>query len=561
MAFLIDVSDERRARVHEMVSDGSNPRPAFFVLVAISTLIAAFGLLSDSTAVVIGAMLVAPLMTPILGLALALVRGDAKLLGYALRAEGLGILIAVAASTLLGLAIPYFEATPEMLSRTRPNLLDLLVAVLAGLAGAYAMVEERLSPMLPGVAISTAIVPPLANTGLSLSIGAYEGASGSFLLFFTNFLSILLVSAFVFYLSGMAGTLWPPSTKTVARRFGLAAVGFLIVGVFLSVELSRMLEHRRMGRDIRVVLRQALADLRATGLVKLVHERKGDEVVVLAHVDAPGVVAPARVKAIEQRLEETLGVPIDLFLRTTLTREVSSAGAFNNLVATTLDGFTLTGQSSKRARVVLVAEQIIREYLGDRISLQLEGLQSVAVGDQVALIAEVTGARRLRRGEIGELEERIQAQVTGTPVRLAVRHESTGLSDRRGAFRTELTMRRPASEHEQAVIDRIHNIARTSLREAGYRLDGWSVAPLEGTFYGLFEVKGPRLFTREELLELKGLLEAAIEEPLEIYVRSVPETVVSEEGHTSLEELLASFDERTQAAYGLETRELIEGWR
>ena len=80
-----------------------------------------------------------------------------------------------------------FEPSPEMLSRTRPNLFDLFVAVLAGFAGAYALVDEKISPALPGVAIATAIVPPLANSGLCLALGEVNAGIGSFLLFFCQF--------------------------------------------------------------------------------------------------------------------------------------------------------------------------------------------------------------------------------------------------------------------------------------------------------------------------------------------------------------------------------------
>lgn len=110
----LEITREHRVSVTDQITHGSNPRPTFFFFVAISTLIAAFGLLMDSTAVVIGAMLVAPPMTPILGLGLALVQGNSKLLGYAFRSEVVGVLVAVAASLLVGLSLPYFEPTPEM---------------------------------------------------------------------------------------------------------------------------------------------------------------------------------------------------------------------------------------------------------------------------------------------------------------------------------------------------------------------------------------------------------------------------------------------------------------
>ena len=195
-----------RARVViQEISEASEPGLRFYILVVVSTMIAGFGLAMNSTAVIIGAMLVAPLMTPIFGMALALIRGDAHLLGRASQAELAGVAAAILMGFFLGLVYPSLEPTPEMLSRTQPQLFDLMVAIFSGFAGAYALVDEKISPALPGVAIATAIVPPLANTGLCFAVGAYAGGIGSFLLFFSNFLSILLVASVVFWLFGMAG--------------------------------------------------------------------------------------------------------------------------------------------------------------------------------------------------------------------------------------------------------------------------------------------------------------------------------------------------------------------
>lgn len=204
----LQISSERLAAVRSHIRDNSMPEVRFYVMVLVSTLIASFGLVSDSTAVVIGAMLVAPLMTPIFGISMAMVRGESHLLKDALQAELLGVLMAIIMGILVGLLMnglaPSYEATNEMLSRTCPNLFDLCVAVLAGFAGAYALLDEKISPALPGVAIATAIVPPLANCGLCVSYGAYNDALGSFLLFFANFLSILLICLAV-VLSGRYG--------------------------------------------------------------------------------------------------------------------------------------------------------------------------------------------------------------------------------------------------------------------------------------------------------------------------------------------------------------------
>jgi hypothetical protein len=144
--FKTKVSDERALTVYKDIARGSEPELRFYVLVAASTVIAVFGLIQNSTAVVIGAMLVAPLMTPIFGIALALVRSHASLLGRAIRAEIAGVILTILLGAGCGVIFPELQVTPEMLSRTSPTLLDLLVAIFAGLAGAYAMVDEHLSP-------------------------------------------------------------------------------------------------------------------------------------------------------------------------------------------------------------------------------------------------------------------------------------------------------------------------------------------------------------------------------------------------------------------------------
>ena len=108
-----------------------------------------------------------------------------------------------------------------MLSRTQPNLLDLLVAVSAGFAGAFAMIDERAEPDAAGVAIATAIVPPIANSGLCLAVGAFHGAYGSFLLFLANCLSIIIVSCATFIAGGLARKVpWAEKWGTVQERFG-----------------------------------------------------------------------------------------------------------------------------------------------------------------------------------------------------------------------------------------------------------------------------------------------------------------------------------------------------
>ena len=240
----ISTTPERRDQVVEDISAGSEPGSRFYLLLSTSALIAAFGLMANSTAVIIGAMLVSPLMTPIIGTALGLVIGDGKLFANSLRSVVIGVVLAIVSSAILGFLPLALDATPEMLARVQPTLLDLMVAILAGFAGSYAMIDEKVSPALPGVAIAVAIVPPLSNTGICLSLGYYAGAFGSFTLFFANFLSILLVAALTFAAAGLSpGTRLTQSAHLV-RSFVIAALGFVIVAGFLTYSLVKIVEER-----------------------------------------------------------------------------------------------------------------------------------------------------------------------------------------------------------------------------------------------------------------------------------------------------------------------------
>ncbi|MBU4575559.1 MAG: DUF389 domain-containing protein, partial [Proteobacteria bacterium] len=145
------VSQARGEQIINEISVGSTPALGYYALISAASLIASLGLVANSAAVVIGAMLVSPLMTPIFGIALGMVRGDTPLLSQAFRAEFGGVFLAVAFGTVFGTLPVVQDVTSEMLARTYPTLLDLLVAVFAGLAGTLAVLDERISPVLPGV--------------------------------------------------------------------------------------------------------------------------------------------------------------------------------------------------------------------------------------------------------------------------------------------------------------------------------------------------------------------------------------------------------------------------
>lgn len=178
----------------------------FFTLMGFAAVIAAMGIITDSTAVVIGAMLIAPLMTPLMGMAISLVMGWPNRLTRSAAIAGGGILLAIGVAALLGAITPALIDTTtnsQILARTSPTTLDLTIAIAAGAAGAYGLSRPDVSDSLPGVAIAIALVPPLAVVGISYSQGDWTSGNGALLLFATNMIAILLVGGITFILTGV----------------------------------------------------------------------------------------------------------------------------------------------------------------------------------------------------------------------------------------------------------------------------------------------------------------------------------------------------------------------
>ena len=157
------LTPHEQADVSATIRKGATAQVHFYVMIALSTIIAALGLLLNSPAVIIGAMLVAPLMAAIIGMALSIVHGDQSLLLKSARTSLAGVLIAMAIGLLIGWLVPNATTTSEIMARTQPNLLDLFVALAAGAAGAYALCRKKVAASLAGVAIAVALVPPLAT--------------------------------------------------------------------------------------------------------------------------------------------------------------------------------------------------------------------------------------------------------------------------------------------------------------------------------------------------------------------------------------------------------------
>jgi uncharacterized hydrophobic protein (TIGR00271 family) len=211
----------------------------FWALLVLASAIATYGLLANSVATVIGAMIVAPLMIPIMGTAFAISTGDRRGVGTSLAVLTGGVLTAVLVGLLLSVPFRALDPTTieQVMSRTSPRLVDLLAALATGLAGAFATSRKDVSDTLPGVAIAISLVPPLTNAGILFGAGRADLAWGSVLLFVTNLLAIVLMGTFTFAVMGFSrAAIRTLSDK--ARRTAIAVVVVLTIAIIAPLGTS-----------------------------------------------------------------------------------------------------------------------------------------------------------------------------------------------------------------------------------------------------------------------------------------------------------------------------------
>jgi uncharacterized hydrophobic protein (TIGR00271 family) len=279
----------------------------------LSCIIAALGLLLNSPAVVIGAMLVAPLMSPIMAFSIGLILGDLRLIRLSSEAIFKGVAMSILIAAFIGLISPLRSITSEMLARSRPTLLDLGVALTSGLAGAYALARKDVSAALPGVAIAAALMPPLATAGLSLALGNFGVAGGAMLLFATNIAAISLAGGLVFLMLGVRPHGWgPESMQQLRRRLAASVALLLIIAIPLGIIMGGIVRDAAQERAIETALDDYLTqeDLHLTALE--ISPVKRNELLVVATVRTAGQIDHETVVEMATLLGERLDRPVQL---------------------------------------------------------------------------------------------------------------------------------------------------------------------------------------------------------------------------------------------------------
>ncbi|URR35895.1 DUF389 domain-containing protein [Thermosynechococcus sp. HN-54] len=290
----------------------------YIILIISSCAIATFGLLSNSAAVIIGAMVIAPLMLPIRGLALAALIGEFKMFREAATALIVGTLMAIGMSWTIGVMVGLEVYGSEIMARSQPNLLDLGIAVAAGAVSAYAVAEPRVSNTLAGTAIAVALMPPVCTVGLGIAQLNTSLSVGATLLYLTNLLGITLACMVVFVIVGYIPLHQGRRPLTIAA----ALTGLLVIP--LAISFSRLIEQARLQQQVREALTRGTLTFQRLDLLGMETNWVSNPPVIRVNVRAREPVTPKQVALMEEFIQQQMNRPFRLVLQVSSIEEVTS---------------------------------------------------------------------------------------------------------------------------------------------------------------------------------------------------------------------------------------------
>jgi uncharacterized hydrophobic protein (TIGR00271 family) len=300
LPWITHAATEDFRELYQQLRENAQASTSFIMFMVLSTLLASFGLYANSAPVIIGAMILAPLMAPIVSLSMAFARQDEALLVSSSKTLAKGFLVAIGCATLLSVWLPLQLETSEISARLRPTLLDLGIAIISGIAGAYANARSEAAKSLAGVAIAVALVPPLAVVGIGLGWMSYKVAGGALLLFVTNLAGIVFAASGTFLLLGYA-----PFSRA-RKGIVLALLAVAVVSIPLALSFNQLAKEASIVGQIEHVSNASL-EIRSVQVLST-----GNIVRIRLDVVGQGVLDDARVRALKRDIEAELATETEL---------------------------------------------------------------------------------------------------------------------------------------------------------------------------------------------------------------------------------------------------------
>ena len=297
---LVDVVE----RLDLDTGDTTAKRSGFWIMLTLSALIAVGGVLTDSTATVIGAMIVAPLATPILGIALGVVTGKGGLIGRSILYVAGGVLLVVTVGALFGYLLPNPDlvGNSQVTGRTSPRLMDLVTAVATGFAGSVAITRKDLGDVLPGVAIAISLVPPLGVVGVCLGTGEPSLAFGAFVLFLSNMIALVLACTIVLASAGYARDAAAVSRNGLHRAYAAIGTALALVVIPMAANSAAVAIAARWTAQVQEATEAWLAQTPGATVEGITFQGADVQVLVRSPQDLPPVAT------LQTAVDQILGI-------------------------------------------------------------------------------------------------------------------------------------------------------------------------------------------------------------------------------------------------------------
>lgn len=285
----------------------SVPSLSFYFLLGLSGVIATLGLLADSVAIIIGAMIIAPLIGPITGIAYSTTVANRRLLRRSFLTLTTGVIFTVLISFLITWLMGLKTITPEIAARTNPTLIDLLIALAAGAAGAFANTRRRIADALPGVAIAVALVPPLSVVGIGFAFRNLSLASGASLLFITNLTGIIFSGVVILLLQSYG------SIERAKQGLIFSLTILLILGLPLGLSLKTLIVENNLRYNVNQIIRQEATAFDNSDIRSIEVRSTANQIIVAIEVAAESnSLNRDRLMSVKNTITEKLDKPVKL---------------------------------------------------------------------------------------------------------------------------------------------------------------------------------------------------------------------------------------------------------
>lgn len=299
LPWLPRATTEEFQELFKVLRENAILKPAFLVMMILSTLIATFGLYGDSSPVIIGAMILAPIISPIVSFSMGMVRYDTQMLKSGFMTIIAGTFVSLIFAAGVSLIIPLRILTPEIQARLSPTLLDMGIAVASGVAAAYAHAKEGIAKSLAGVAIAVALVPPLSVAGIGIGWWDWPVFSGAILLYFTNLAGIIMFAGITFLLLGFA----PFKRARMGLVYTLVIIMAVMVPLYLSFE--RILQEAQITKQLEGTSFNEI-------ILRDVKVRFGEPLTVSLKIVSPHSLKSGEMREIKKKIEEKIGENVNL---------------------------------------------------------------------------------------------------------------------------------------------------------------------------------------------------------------------------------------------------------